>query len=75
MQARASTDPALARLNDALHAFVRFGSLHTPAASGPLQGWSIALKDNFDLAGEQVGVGAPMFADRRATASAGPART
>lgn len=66
----ASIDPSLARLNDALHAFVGFGSLHGPASSGVLQAWSIAIKDNFDMAGELVGVGAPMFADRRATGSA-----
>lgn len=61
---------SLARMNDALHAFVSLGSMQEPAPSGLLQGWTIALKDNFDMAGEQVGVGAPMFADRRATSSA-----
>ena len=61
---------SLARMNDALHAFVSLGSMQEPAPSGLLQGWIIALKDNFDMAGERVGVGAPMFADRRATSSA-----
>jgi aspartyl-tRNA(Asn)/glutamyl-tRNA(Gln) amidotransferase subunit A len=65
-----SMDTAHARLNDILHAFVGFGSLHEPASSGVLQDWRIAIKDNFDMVGELVGVGAPMFADRRAAGSA-----
>lgn len=65
-----SVAPSLARMNDALHAFVSFGSLHEPAPSGVLREWRIAIKDNFDMAGDLVGVGAPMFADRRSTGSA-----
>ena len=60
-----------ARLNQALHAFVDAKSSdRAPMVAGPLAGCSIALKDNIDIAGEIVGVGTPMFADRRATSTA-----
>ncbi len=57
-------------LNGALNAFVSVAPAQAPARAGPLQGWTVALKDNFDVAGEQVGVGATMFAKRRAAATA-----
>ncbi len=59
------------RLNDALHAFVRVGRDGQPSvASGPLHGWNIAIKDNFDLTGEIASVGTPMFSARRGTRTA-----
>jgi aspartyl-tRNA(Asn)/glutamyl-tRNA(Gln) amidotransferase subunit A len=58
-------------LNKSLHAFVRVGVTHQPSpAVGPLHGWTIAIKDCFDLAGEVASVGTPMFAARRATRTA-----
>lgn len=56
----------LASLNEALHAFVSFPSSAPPQRSGLLEGWTIALKDNFDVRGEIVGCGSPMFIDHRA---------
>ncbi|WP_372660825.1 amidase [Hydrogenophaga sp.] len=63
---------SILRLNDALHAFVDVDaeSALRQSEAGSLCGWSIAIKDNFDIAGKIVGVGAPMFATRRATGSA-----
>ena len=62
---------AFAHQNDMLHAFVRVGpSRQSSVAHGALQGWSIAIKDCFDLAGEIASVGTPMFAARRATRTA-----
>ena len=68
----APSDPeSFARLNEALHAFVNTPTLpQSSSAAGSLAGWSIAIKDNIDIAGEIVGVGTPMFADRRATSTA-----
>jgi aspartyl-tRNA(Asn)/glutamyl-tRNA(Gln) amidotransferase subunit A len=61
----------IARMNAALNAFVEFGLVSPPtSASGPLAGLPIALKDNIDLFGSRVGVGAPMFAHRRAASTA-----
>lgn len=61
----------VARLNDALHAFVRLGPSRPPSVEdGRLQGWPVAIKDCFDLAGEIASVGTPMFAARRATRTA-----
>lgn len=54
---------------DALGAFVR-RTRHAGAAHGPLAGWTVALKDNIDVAGDIVECGAPLFAGRRATATA-----
>ena len=62
---------ALAALNRALCAFVRiYPARGTPVVEGPLLGWSIAVKDCFDVAGEIASVGTPLFAGRRATSSA-----
>jgi aspartyl-tRNA(Asn)/glutamyl-tRNA(Gln) amidotransferase subunit A len=60
-------------LAGALRAFVRM-PVHTGAADGPLAGWTIALKDNIDVAGDVVEVGARLFTGRRATATATAAR-
>ena len=65
-----SSPTSFARLNDSLHAFARISpSRDSSAADGALQGWPIAIKDCFDLAGEIASIGSPMFAERR------PART
>jgi aspartyl-tRNA(Asn)/glutamyl-tRNA(Gln) amidotransferase subunit A len=55
--------------SDALRAFVR-RPLHRGAAQGPLAGWSVALKDNIDVAGDVVEIGSPAFAGRRASVTA-----
>lgn len=58
-------------LNNALHAFVRVSHTVQPSvAESPLQGWNIAIKDCFDLAGEIASVGSPMFTARRVTRTA-----
>ena len=67
---------AIGRLNDVLHAFVSFVPLRQRSGGGgALDGWSVAIKDNIDVAGDIVSVGTPMFAKRRATrtATAAPA--
>jgi aspartyl-tRNA(Asn)/glutamyl-tRNA(Gln) amidotransferase subunit A len=60
---------ALARAQ-ALGAFV--GPVHrrAGAAAGPLQGWTVSLKDNLDLAGDCVGLGTERYARRRASTTA-----
>jgi aspartyl-tRNA(Asn)/glutamyl-tRNA(Gln) amidotransferase subunit A len=65
-------DPAgIARLNRALHAFVSIEqSGRAPTSAGMLSGWPVAIKDNIDVTGDIVSVGAPMFATRRATCTA-----
>ena len=56
---------------DALRAFVSLAPCREPSVSaGPLHGWRIAIKDNFDVAGDIVSVGTPMFATRRASHTA-----
>jgi aspartyl-tRNA(Asn)/glutamyl-tRNA(Gln) amidotransferase subunit A len=67
---RAALDGPLAR---ALRPFIR-PVLHTGSGAGPLAGWSIALKDNIDVAGDTVEVGAPALQGRRAAATATAAR-
>jgi aspartyl-tRNA(Asn)/glutamyl-tRNA(Gln) amidotransferase subunit A len=61
---------SLGPLNDALHAFVTVEPMSSPTATGVLRHWTIAIKDNFDVAGQIVAIGAPMFATRRASATA-----
>jgi aspartyl-tRNA(Asn)/glutamyl-tRNA(Gln) amidotransferase subunit A len=56
-----------------LKAFVR-PSRHAGAATGPLAGWTVALKDNIDVAGDVVEVGTRLFAGRRAPATASAAQ-
>lgn len=71
MKPLAPRSEAFARQNAMLHAFVRVGpSRQRSVAHGALQGWSIAIKDCFDLTGEIASVGTPMFAARRATRTA-----
>ena len=66
-----SRSEAVARLNDALHAFVRVAPSRQPSVrEGALHGWPIAIKDCFDVAGDIASVGTPMFAARRATRTA-----
>jgi aspartyl-tRNA(Asn)/glutamyl-tRNA(Gln) amidotransferase subunit A len=65
----------IGRLDRALHAFVSMGSPPSgPVSAGPLSGWRVAIKDNIDIADEIVSVGSPMFAQRRATCTAGAVR-
>jgi amidase len=61
-------DPADA-LNRRLKAFVR-RPRHRGAPDGPLAGWTVALKDNIDVAGDVVEIGSRAFAGRRADATA-----
>lgn len=56
-----------------LKAFVR-RSQHVGAPGGPLAGWSVALKDNIDVAGDIVEVGSRFFAGRRAAMTASAAQ-
>lgn len=58
-----------AQAAEALGAFVR-RNRHAGASRGPLAGWTVALKDNIDVAGDIVERGAPLFAGRRAPATA-----
>jgi aspartyl-tRNA(Asn)/glutamyl-tRNA(Gln) amidotransferase subunit A len=64
--AQAVLEGPLAR---ALRPFVR-PVLHTGSDAGPLAGWTIALKDNIDVAGDLVEVGAPVLRGRRAPGTA-----
>lgn len=50
-----SLDRPLAR---ALRPFIRT-PVHEGAPSGPLAGWTVALKDNIDVEGDLVEVGSP----------------
>ncbi len=56
-------------LADALHAFVR-RPRHAGTRGGPLDGWTVALKDNVDVAGDVVEIGSRVFAGRRAHSTA-----
>lgn len=56
-------------LENILRPFVSY-STHSGAAQGPLAGWSIALKDNIDIAGDVVQIGTRLFENRRANATA-----
>ena len=53
----------------ALRVFVR-RPRHAGASQGPLAGWTVALKDNIDVAGDVVEAGTRLFAGRRADATA-----
>jgi aspartyl-tRNA(Asn)/glutamyl-tRNA(Gln) amidotransferase subunit A len=70
-ETRAGSAPASfsPRLASALGAFVR-RPVHAGAPSGPLAGWSVALKDNIDVAGDTVEIGSRVFRGRRATSTA-----
>jgi len=59
----------LSALSDALHAFVR-RPRHLGTPGGPLDGWTVALKDNIDVAGDVVEIGSRAFAGRRAQSTA-----
>lgn len=48
--------------------------VHCGAREGPLAGWTVALKDNIDVAGDVVQVGCRLFEHRRAAATAPVAR-
>ncbi len=66
-------DAALARiesLQPALHAFVSHGRRPIPPGGGALDDMTIALKDCLDVAGDRVGVGTAVLADRRAADTA-----
>lgn len=65
-----SLDGPLAR---ALRPFIRT-TVHEGAATGPLAGWTVALKDNIDVEGDLVEVGSPALRGRRAPATATVAR-
>src|SRR5450432_1899186 len=70
MTTAAPSPESILRLNGALHAFVNFDWTSPQMAAGALRDWSVAIKDNFDVSGQIVGVGAPMFATRRAAVTA-----
>lgn len=62
-----------AALATALRVFVR-RPRHAGAPRGPLAGWTVALKDNIDVAGDVVEAGTRLFAGRRASATAAAAQ-
>lgn len=71
MKPALSPSETVAYLNNALHAFVRVRPFRQPSGTdGALHGWSVAIKDCFDLAGDIASVGTPMFAARRALRTA-----
>ena len=71
MKPAPSPSESVARLNNALHAFVRVRPSRQPSVTdGALHGWTVAIKDCFDLAGDIASVGTPMFAARRALRTA-----
>ena len=70
MASAARSPESILRLNDILHAFVNFDRTSPQIVAGALRDWSVAIKDNFDVSGQIVGVGAPMFATRRAAGTA-----
>lgn len=63
------SDVTASAVADALHAFVRRPQ-HVGTPGGPLDGWTVALKDNIDVAGDVVEIGSRVFAGRRANCTA-----
>ncbi len=60
-------------LADSLRAFVR-RPRHVGVPGGPLEGWTVALKDNIDVEGDVVEVGSQALAGRRAHCTASVAQ-